>query len=269
MSRHLNCPEDWEVRTAECRRQFSTAADALTAAIRTKTTDGGEIVSHLLATVAANLGGMHKLTEGRPGSWEAAGVDQLLASTVGPDGDCLLQYRTEPIEVVECVELAMVDLDIDIMYDESFSLIDAIEAEAANNGDKDAYDRLDCAGKLIDRLRASDYAAYCTAFERRVHDAAESMRSARHLPLDVPVSVRWVEWTGRTQTTGSQDAWGTVEHELWETAHSKTPFPGFTESLDGVSASPGNQLRAAGRMPHQRIPELAMYASTSAEPGVQ
>ena len=56
-----------EARVSEYRRQVIAAAKALAAAIRTEVADGGEVVSHLLATVAANLGGMHKLTEKRPG----------------------------------------------------------------------------------------------------------------------------------------------------------------------------------------------------------
>ena len=176
-------------RVAEYRRQFGIAADSLLAAIRTQVTDGGETVTHLLATVAANLGGLDQITARRPGSWEANQVQQFLSSTVGSDSEFLLQFRTRPIEVVECVELAMVDLGVDFLYDESFALVDATEMLAADEGDDTAWDRLDHAEALIDRVRTSAYATYRDAFESNIRDAARALTESRHLPIDVPVSV--------------------------------------------------------------------------------
>jgi hypothetical protein len=42
-----------------------------------------------LARLAAQLGSSQAVTAGRPGSWEAALVDQLLAGTVGPGDEHL------------------------------------------------------------------------------------------------------------------------------------------------------------------------------------
>jgi hypothetical protein len=241
------------------------AADALVAAIRAGVTDGAETVSHLLATAAANLGGMHTLTAARPGSWEADYVDRFLASTVGADGEWLLQCRTAPIEIVECVDACMGDLDIEWLYDDSYNLID--QAEADTDGDEvvltdAASERPGRAGELIDELRIRDYAAYRHAFEAQVQAAGDELRRTRGLPESVPVRVRWVDWTDRAQATSAQDAWGTVECELWETARLCTPAPGFNEPLNAssVPCTPGEVLQATGRMPHQRIPELARYA---------
>ncbi len=194
-------------RVAEYRRQFGIAADSLLAAIRTQVTDGGETVSHLLATVAANLGGLDQITARRSGSWEANQVQQCLSSTVGSDSEFLLQFRTRPIEVVECVELAMVDLGVDFLYDESFALVDATETLAADEGDDTAWDRLDHAEALIDRVRTSDCAAYRDAFESNIRDAAQDLTESRYLPVDVPVSVRWVDWRDHGETTGSHGVW--------------------------------------------------------------
>lgn len=259
---------DRDERVAEYNSQFAVAADSLLAAIQTRVTDGAETVSHLLATVAANLGGVDQITAGRPGSWEADHVQQFLSSTVGPDGEYLLQFRTRPIEVVECVELAMVDLDIDFLYDESLALVEDAETEAADEGDDAAWDRLDHAGLLIDQLRTSDYATYRDAFEVNIREATRALTETRHLPIDVPVSVRWVDWKDHEETTGSQDIWGTIEYELWESARAKTPPPGFAELLHTIPISPADHLRTAGRMPHQRIPEIADYAKRPTAPGV-
>lgn len=248
-------------------RQLRVAAGALAAAIRGGFTDGGETISHLLATVAANLGGMHTLTAARPGSWEAHYVDRFLASTVGPDGEWLLAYRTAPIEVVECVDAVMADLDIAWLYDESYDLVDAAEYDAADSDEAPAdaaRQRVARAEELLHRLQDRDYAAYKAAFEQRVRCAGDELRRTRQLPESIEVRVRWVEWADRAQATGAQQAqgaWGTVECELWEAAREQTPPPGFTEPLAEIHGprTPGEILRETGRMPHQRIPELAHY----------
>jgi hypothetical protein len=234
--------------------------------MRSDVTDGAETISHLLATVAANLGGMHMLTEAGPGSWEADHVDRFLASTVGPDGEYLLQFRTAPIEIVESVEAVLADLDINCLYDDSFGLIDRVEDDAVVDDGccaDDADERVARAEELIERLRDSDYASYRDAFEAHVLVAAEELRRTRHLPESAPVRVPWVEWSERDQATSAQAAWGTVEFELSESARLRTPPPGFTEPLADLPGprTPGEILRTTGRMPHQRIPELAHYTA--------
>src|SRR5262249_21237478 len=49
-------------------------------------------LAHALATAAARLGGIEELLAGRPGSWEADLVRQLVAGTVGWDGEYLADY---------------------------------------------------------------------------------------------------------------------------------------------------------------------------------
>jgi hypothetical protein len=254
--------------------RLRSAADALVATIRTGVTDGAETISHLLATAAANLGGIHTLTAARPGSWEADYVDRFLASTVGTDGEWLLQYRTASIEVVECLEASMGELGIDSLYDDSYNLIDNAEADACNSDDAQladaACDRLVRAEELINELRDREYAAYRHAFDAQVDAAAVELRRTAYLPESVPVRVRWVEWADRDRATGAQDAWGTVESELWEAARLRTPPPGSTEPLSAISGprTPGEVLQATGRMPHQRIGELARYAHLTELPGL-
>ena len=54
--------------------------------------DVGETVARALARLAYDLGGAAAVIVGRPGSWEAALVGQLVAGTVGPDDEGLPVY---------------------------------------------------------------------------------------------------------------------------------------------------------------------------------
>jgi hypothetical protein len=55
--------------------------------------DFGGWLGGVLASVSAQLGTTDALTAGRPGSWEADLVQQLVKGTVGYDDDCLADYR--------------------------------------------------------------------------------------------------------------------------------------------------------------------------------
>ena len=57
----------------------------------------GEIACHVLTAVAANVGGVERLLSGRPGSWEADYVRQIVLSTVGDSAEELLRWRTQPV----------------------------------------------------------------------------------------------------------------------------------------------------------------------------
>ncbi|MEQ4207920.1 hypothetical protein [Actinopolymorpha sp. B9G3] len=245
---------------------FATAATALAAAIRTEATDGAEIVSHLLATVAANLGGMHTITRKRPGSWEADYVNRFLASTVGPDSDYLLTYRTDPIEVVECVPVTLEDLGIDHVYDDAFLVIEQAE-EATLGADPDdaaldaSAERVDRADALIEQLRLADEAAYQAAFKQQVQAAAQKLVSDEHLPATVPIKVRFVTSAAAANSTGAGEDWCSVEYRLWETARTNTPPPGFDRPLAqlGPDDFTVEAMRQARRLPLQRIANLAHY----------
>ena len=89
--------------------QVGDAIAALTAAARgtrtigagtpyehTEPVDFAEIACHVLTAVAANVGGVEELLAGRPGSWEADYVRQIVHSTAGDRPDDLALWRTEP-----------------------------------------------------------------------------------------------------------------------------------------------------------------------------
>jgi hypothetical protein len=67
------------------------AIGALKIAARTEHDFAGWLAA-VLSTVAAELGSSDALTAGRPGSWEASLVDQLVKGTVGHDDEHLAAY---------------------------------------------------------------------------------------------------------------------------------------------------------------------------------
>ena len=70
------------------------AVDALTRAVDSEHDFAGWLAG-VLARVAASKGSSGALTAGRPGSWEAALVDQLVKGTVGHDDEYLPEYRDD------------------------------------------------------------------------------------------------------------------------------------------------------------------------------
>jgi hypothetical protein len=66
----------------------AAAVRAITQAARDQHDFGGWL-AHVLAAAAGQLGSSDALTIGRPGSWEASFVDQLVKGTVGHDDEYL------------------------------------------------------------------------------------------------------------------------------------------------------------------------------------
>ena len=66
--------------------------------------DFADFLAEALAAVAANVGGRETLLAGRPGSWEADLVRQLLAGTVGYEDEHLWSRRTDPVNITLYVE---------------------------------------------------------------------------------------------------------------------------------------------------------------------
>jgi hypothetical protein len=85
---------------------------------RTEPADWAEFVTLALAGATANAGGIDIALAGRPGSWEADGVRQLLYSTVGHDEEHLWEHRTEPLSITLYVEELLAEVcDIHAQYD--------------------------------------------------------------------------------------------------------------------------------------------------------
>lgn len=71
----------------------SDAHRAILQAVRDEHDFGGWL-ARVLAAVAADLGSTEALTAGRPGSWEADLIRQLVKGTIGWDDDYLADYKT-------------------------------------------------------------------------------------------------------------------------------------------------------------------------------
>lgn len=83
--------------TAVARRERIIGAG--TPSEHTEPVDFGEVACHVITAVAANVGGVEVLLAGRPGSWEADYVRQIVLSTAGDDVTELLRWRTEPVRI--------------------------------------------------------------------------------------------------------------------------------------------------------------------------
>lgn len=187
------------------------AVSVLTEAARVSG-DWAEFVTLALAGAAANIGSVERILAGRPGSWEADGVRSLLSSTVGWDGDYLLEHRTEPVRVVLYVDEILADLGAWDTYDAANRQLAGREATTVEELDALA----DIEGRLEDQ-RLRDWQEYGDALKTAV-DAA-----AAKLSLKVPVNVTVDLVTFRPYGEQSQD--GAVEQQLVEDARLATPLP--------------------------------------------
>jgi hypothetical protein len=74
------------------RTEYTTRAAAAVLDAAREEHDFGGWLAEILAITAAQLGSTAALTAGRPGSWEADLVIQLVRGTVGCDDDHLADY---------------------------------------------------------------------------------------------------------------------------------------------------------------------------------
>lgn len=106
---------------------------------RAEQADWAEFVTQALAGAAANIGSIHAALAGRPGSWEADKLGDLLWSTVGYDEQYLFEHRTEPLRVVVDIEQILSDLDITWLYDDAEAALDQMESDAIAQFDHTPY----------------------------------------------------------------------------------------------------------------------------------
>lgn len=222
---------------AEARQSlWLMAVDTLTRAARlTRTLAGGQVepadfsdfLASVLAAVAANLGDVDLVTAGRPGSWEADLVDQLVRNTVGVGQERLLAHRTDPV---------VVPLNVAQLVEDSGCLVSFFEAEQAVSfaPDLDEATRDHAWEQLLGRYQDA-YEAYARAFTQAV--VAEALTvdglavpSADGAPgLRVPVAVQAITdpdlpWglvvENPTEWEGDPLVW-----QLWQHAVDTVGFP--------------------------------------------
>jgi hypothetical protein len=218
----------------------------------TFTSDWAEFVTLALAGAAANIGGIDDALAGRPGSWEADHVRNLLTSTVGADEQQLLGHRTEPVVVDVFVDEIMVDLGMWKAYDGAQQELarryaDCTSATAAEaelpTSTVEQEQRLDELEELEERLenqRLRDWTEYGQELKTQI-EAAAGRRQLLRVPVVVHVDVE----------TFRVDAgrYGALQDQLLQEAIANTPLPGATEPLgtspERPSPSPLSRLNAS------------------------
>lgn len=256
---------------------FQVAVAAVTRAIRAinanqRAGDGAEFVTHLLATVAANLGSSDAVTDGRPGSWEAAGVGDLLRSTVGYDDEYLLTYRTEPVEIVVNSVYELDDLGMFETYEASISHIGRVLfgdhwTSSRDRLTLDQLEQIEDIEGLLAELEHRDRVEYQQRFTATVQARFEQLRTddPHRYPEHLTVTVRFVNDgpTPAGRTAELTDGWGSdLASLLYQHAREHTPLPGsHTRPEWTVGQSHAQTLLDAGHWPHLRIPQLAHYGT--------
>jgi hypothetical protein len=227
----------------------------------TVTSDWAEFVTLALAGAAANVGGIDDALAGRPGSWEADQVRNLLTSTVGEDEQQLLDHRTEAVVVDVFVDEIMADLRMWKTYDDAQQELTRRYADSTSATTTEAETptstveqerRLDELTELEERLetqRLRDWTEYGQALKTQI-EAAAGRRQLLRVPVVVHVDVE----------TFRADAGrcGALQNHLVQEAIMNTPLPGTTQPLgmspNELPPSPLSRLTAAAPAPETSTP---------------
>jgi len=253
---------------------FDVAVTAVTRAIRRinadqRAGDGAEFIAHLIATVAANLGSSDAVTAARSGSWEAAGVQDLLRSTVGYDDEYLLTYRTEPVEIVVNSVYELDDLGMFETYEASTShigrgLFGDRWTQPRDRLTLDELEQIEDIEELLVELEKSDRAEYQQRFAATVQARFEQLRTdePHRYPEHLKVTVRFTDGTD-SSTDDLTGGWGSdLASLLYQHARETTPLTGTDNAPDWTAGQRhADTILAAGHWPHLRIPALAHYAT--------
>jgi hypothetical protein len=225
----------YTMRSADVSREQSLvdAVTVLTAAART-CSDFAEFLTHVVAGAAANLGGIEELLAGRPGSWEAHYVRELLTASVGHDEQYLHGYRTEPLTVRVHVDDVLTDLgyadlyylDADIELNRREDAIYAAAPAGLTVEQEAALTELEQLRDRVDAQRRAEWIAYGAAFAENVRRVAAETLPALAVPIEVVIEHDWRNDLGSGTETLSP------EFRLWERARDLTPLPGSGTPLN-------------------------------------
>ena len=232
----------------------------------TEPADFAEFVTLVLAGAAANIGSIEAVLAGRPGSWEADYVRQMLVSTVGHDEQHLLEHRTKALRVTVHVDDILNDLGYaDLYYIDAHnelqrrkqatgvssytSLEEAAQASAPTPEQETALKRLDALTERLDEQRELEWATYGEAFKAAVLHHATDLFPKLTVPVEVVIELDW------RNNLGSGDELTGPAAMLWEHARMVTPLPG--SGIAPKDYPPGTPIaqveRNARRLPLARI----------------
>jgi hypothetical protein len=155
----------------------------------TRPVDWADFVALAVTGAAANIGSRDQILDGRPRSWEADTVRDLITRTVGDHPDELLAHRTEPLPV-------HLDVDAALTSDEdgrdcSWDYEVAADRLQGRRGDPPADpEQVEDLLTQLDQLRQAEWATYAAALEANLREVA--VQDGVRVPLDVTVTVNEV-----------------------------------------------------------------------------
>lgn len=225
-----------------------------------------EMIARVVTSVAANLGGLDRLLAGRPGSWEADLVRQLVAGTVPEEQ--LPEFRTEPVYLVLDVDEAFSDLGLAALYDQEYdtaaTALATFEELTAQRPDDPTSWRpsdvataarlVDCIEEVLERDVARYRADYAATAARLLRERGGTVHVVVVTPQQAASSM--VLAADGTQ----QDA---IAESLADAAREFTPLPMTGRVPDWSNGSPADAVLAEG-LTYTARAILAMRASDRA-----
>ena len=239
---------------------LSEAVKALTAAARlswtrrapdgsvnTRPCDWAEFLTLVVAGATANIGSFEAILAGRPGSWEAGGVRNLLTGTLGYDEQQLHEHRTEPVVVNINVDDIMFALEVWQAYDEAGTALqrryddlgvprwigscdDAPQDLSPVTPEQEQQlDEIAALENQLEQQRQQDWAAYSTALKTHIEAQVPHIQGLR-----VPVLV--IVDSDAVPVNSASGSWGSGVGEpladpLLNAAIDATRPPGKGKSL--------------------------------------
>lgn len=232
--------------------------------------DFAEFAALALAATAANVGGIEELLAGRPGSWEADHLRNLLTSTVGYDEQHLWEHRTEPVVIAVPVDQILNEIGVRDVFDDSAREVWRLQAEVGDELTEESEAETNRLAKMEDDLEAlmeAEWVAYGNAFRASVLEELEREPiPGLRVPVEFAIDAR--PW--QPDSTHRQEPATGPLARLYEAGWCNTPLPGSgiapREYPSWVEIAEAE--RTAGRLPHLRIattaPESTQAASTDA-----
>lgn len=198
--------------------------------------DFADFLAQAVSAAASNVGGLDQLISGRPGSWEANLVSQMVYGIVGYDPSSWLAFRTEPLVVTLNFAELVEDPDEHpglLGMDDALSAID-LRYEAAGNEGSQAHE--DEVQSTITRY-SEEYALYGQRFTDAVCAAAVELAD-----LNVPVVMRidadpFGVWWTEAAISNPADPYEADEFvlRLWQVAHETLPLPNVDIDLRSLA----------------------------------
>lgn len=185
--------------------------------------DFAQIAAHLLTAVAANVGGVEELLAGRPESWEADLVRQLVNGTsAGP----LVPWRTDPVRLYVDPEEVFTDFGILELYEQELDQA----VDRTYDGGPEERAAAEAVVAALPHLWEQDKAAYTEAY--RV--TAQRYLTGQGATCGVEI------------VTAAPQGWDELAERIHDYARQHAALPMTGTAPDWSGGTPGEALRRAG-----------------------